>query len=280
MGAVKDLKKSFPSVLDSAYAQYKRDLLRYRQVEQIMTRDVVTIGLEATMREAAVIMGKKHIGSIIVEKFKTPVGIVTERDLLTKILATGKDPKREKVENSMSYPLITIASSAKIKEAAQMMYLKKGRLVVFDGGKMRGIVTASDLIRSLPEVPETQVQVDDYMTKIVVTADEKTPVTKIVKTMGEERIGSVLITHEDKPFGIFTERDLLSKFIAKDISIEDVEVGAVATSPLITTPAGTSVHDVAVTMTMKHVRRMPVAAADETIVGVVTARDLVEAYAK
>jgi CBS domain-containing protein len=280
MGAVKDLKKSFPSVLDSAYAQYKRDLLRYRQVDQIMTRDVVTISPEASMREAAVVMGEKHIGSLIVKKYKTPVGIVTERDLLTKVLATGKDPKKEKVENAMSYPLITIGPAARIKEAAQMMYLKKGRLVVFDSGKLQGIVTASDLIRSLPEVPETQVQVDDYMTKIVVTADEKTPVAKVVKIMGEERIGSVLITHEEKPFGIFTERDLLSKFIAKDLSIDDVEVGGAASSPLITTPAGTSVHNVAVTMTMKHVRRMPVAASDETIVGVVTARDLVEAYAK
>ncbi len=280
MGAVKDLKDSFPSVLDSAYAQYKRDLLRYKQVGQIMTSDVVTISPEASMREAAVLMGQKHIGSLVVKKYKTPVGIITERDLLTKVLATDKDPKKEKVENSMSYPLVTIGPAAKIKEAAQMMYLKKGRLVVFENGKLIGILTASDLIRSMPEVPETQVQVDDYMTKIVISADEKTPVAKIVKIMGEERIGSVLITHEEKPFGIFTERDLLSKLIIKDIPTEQVEVGEVASKPLITTPAGTSVHTVAATMTHKHVRRMPVATADETIVGVVTARDLVEAYAK
>jgi len=279
MGAAKNLKSAFPSVLDSAYAQYKRDLLRYKQINEIMTRDVITINPEATMQEAAILMGTKHIGSLIVKKYNTPVGIVTERDLLTKILANGKNPANENVEDNMAYPLITVGPAAKIKDAARMMYHKKGRLVVFDSGKLLGIVTASDLIRSMPEVPETQVQVDDFMTRTVVTADEKTSISQIVKTMGEEHIGSVVITRNEKPFGIFTERDLLSKILAKDKLI-DIEVGGTASSPLITTPAGTSVHDAAATMAMKHVKRLPVAAPDQTLVGVITARDLVEAYAR
>jgi len=71
----------------------------------------------------------------------------------------------------------------------------------------------------------------------------------------------------------------LSKILAKDKLI-DIEVGGTASSPLITTPAGTSVHDAAATMAMKHVKRLPVAAPDQTLVGVITARDLVEAYAR
>ncbi len=279
MGASKNLRKEFPSVLDSAYEQYKHDLLRYKQVDEIMTTDVVTIDAEASMREAAIIMGTKHIGSLIAKKYSTAVGIVTERDLLTKILANGKDPAKEKVEKIMTYPLITIGPSARIKEAAQMMYTKKSRLVVFDGGKLRGIITASDLIRSMPEVPETQVQVDDFMTRTVVTVDEETTVNEVVKTMGEEHIGSVVVTRKDKPFGIFTERDLLSKILTNDKPL-DTQVGEAASSPLITTPAGTSIHNVAAAMAMKHVKRMPVAAEDKKLVGIITARDLVEAYAR
>lgn len=279
MGTPKNLRKDFPSVLDSAYEQYKRDLLRYKQVAEIMTPDVAIIDAEDSMHKAATVMGAKRIGSLIVKKYGTAVGIVTERDLLTKILAVGKDPAKEKVENIMNYPLITIGPDARIKEAAQMMYKRKGRLVVFDEGRLRGIVTASDLIRSLPEVPETQVQVDDFMTQTVITADESIPVVDVVKTMGKEHIGSVVVTREEKPFGIFTERDLLSKIIAKDKPL-DIHVGESSSSPLITTPAGTSIHNVAVTMAMKHVKRMPVAAKDETLVGIVTARDLVEAYAR
>ena len=278
MGITKNSKKEFPSVLDSAYEQYKRDLERYKLVKEIMSPKVFTITPEASMDEAARIMGEKHIGSLIVKKYDTPVGIVTERDLLSKIFALGKNPREEQVEKAMSYPLVTICLTAKIKEAAQMMIKKKGRLAVFDCGKLMGIVTASDLIRSLPEIAETEAIVDDFMTKEVVTAEETTPVKIIAKTMGEQRIGSVIVTNKGKLAGIFTERDLLTTFLAKTNALE-TSVGEQSSSPLITVPSGTSVHKAAATMAIKHIKRLPIASKDK-LVGIVTARDLVEAYAK
>ena len=274
----KDLKTEFPSVLDSAYKQYLRDLSRYKEVSHIMSQDVITINPESSMAEAARIMGEKHIGSLIVKKYETPVGIVTERDLLSKVLAWGKDPVKEKVEASMSFPLVTIDPSAKIKEAAQMMIQKKGRLAVFDGGKLVGVVTASDLISSLPEVPETEVKVDDFMTKEVMTADEETTVASITKIMGEKRIGSVIVTSNEEPFGIFTERDLLTTFLVKGKSLL-TKVGKEASSPLIKAPSGTSVHKAAAIMVLKKIRRLPITLGDK-LVGIITARDLVEAYTK
>jgi len=260
-------------------AQTHRDLSRVKEVKEIMSRDIVTIAPEASMALAAGIMGEKHIGSLIVTKYDTPVGIVTERDLLSKVFALGKTPREEKVETAMSYPLITIGLTVKIKEAAKMMTQNKGRLAVFDcNGKLVGVVTAADLIRSLPDVPETEVKVDDFMTEQVETADEKTPVANVAKMMGEKHIGSVIITRNSEPFGIFTERDLLSTFLAKGKPLT-TEVGKGASSPLITASAGTSVHHAAVTMAMKHIRRLPLT-KNGKIVGIVTARDLVKAYAK
>ncbi len=271
-------KKEFPSVVDSAYEQYKLNLERYKLVKEIMTPKVFTITPEQTMDKAARVMGEKHIGSLIVEKYETPVGIVTERDLLTKIFALGKDPKEEQVEKVMSYPLFSICLTAKIKEAAEMMIQKKGKLAVFDCAKLMGIITASDLIRSLPDIAETEVVVDDYMTKEVVTAEAETPVKVIAKTMGDQRIGSVIITNKGKLVGIFTERDLLNTFIAKRGALE-ANVGEQATSPLITVPSGTSIHKAAVIMSTKHIKRLPVQSGDK-LVGIITARDLVETYAK
>ena len=270
--------KDFPSVLDNAYEQYLRDLSRYKEVKDIMSKDVVTIAPEASMAEAAEIMGEKHIGSLIVIKYNTPVGIVTERDFLSKVLALEKNPEQEKVEAIMSYPLTTIGPAAKIKEAAQMMMHKKSRLGVFESGRLVGVITASDLIRSLPDVPETEAKVDDFMTKEIVTADEKTPVNRIAKLMGEKRIGSVIVTSEGEPFGIFTERDLLSTFLIKGKPLI-AEVGKEASSPLITTTARTSIHRAAATMALKHIRRLPIATEDK-LIGIITARDLVEAYAQ
>ena len=273
-----NLRKEFPSVLDSAYKQFKRDLSRYKEVNEIMSKEVVTIAPEASMKEAATTMGEKHIGSLVVEKYQTPVGIVTERDLLTKVLAAGKDLKKEKIEDVMSYPLVTICLTAKIKEAAKEMIKKKGRLAVFECGKLMGIVTASDLIRSLPDIPETAAKVDEFMTKQVVVADEGESVSEIVGTMGDQRIGSVIVTRGAGPVGIFTERDLLSAVLAKDRPLS-TRVGDHISSPLVTIHEGTSIHDAAITMTMKHIRRLPVTRGKK-LVGIITARDLVEAYAK
>ena len=208
-------KRKLPGVVDIAYEQYKRDLPRYRTTKELMTHDVVSITPEASLEEAARIMGEKHIGSLIVMKYQTPVGIVTERDLLSKVLALGLFLSDEKVEDVMSYPLAGVSLTAKIKEVAKLMISMKSRLAVFDAGTLVGIITASDLIKSLPDVPETEVKVDDFMTKDVVTADEETSVINIAGIMGRQRIGSVIITRDGEPFGIFTERDLLTNFLAK-----------------------------------------------------------------
>ena len=273
-----ELKRKLPGVVDIAYEQYKRDLPRYRTTSELMSHDVVTITPEVSLNDAARIMGEQHIGSLIVIKYSTPVGIVTERDLLSKVLALGLFLKDEKVGDVMSYPLAGVSLTAKIKEVAKLMTSRKGRLAVFDVGTLVGIITASDLIKSLPDVPETEVKIDDFMTKDVVMADEETSVINIAKMMGKQRIGSVIITRKGEPFGIFTERDLLTNFLAKGKALF-TEVGPECSQPLTVIPAGTSVHRTAATMALKHIRRLPVV-RDEKLVGIITARDLVEAYAK
>ena len=274
----KEIKGKLPAVVDIAYEQYMRDLPRYRMAKEIMSQNIVTITPEASLNKAAEIMGGNHIGSLIVMQYRTPVGIVTERDLLSKVIAHGLLLGDEKVESVMSYPLVAVSVTAKIIEVAQMMINKKGRLAIFDTGTLVGIITASDLIKSLPEVSETEVKIDDFMTKDVIIAEETTPVISIARIMGKQRIGSVIITRKGEPFGIFTERDLLTDFLATGRDLY-TDVGPVCSWPLIAVPSGTSVHRAAATMAVKHIRRLPIIKNDK-FVGIITARDLVEAYAK
>ena len=278
MGTQKTVKKEFPSVLDSAYEQYKRDLKRHKLVEEIMSKNVVTIAPEDKMAKAVSVMGEKHIGSLIVIKYETPVGIVTERDLLSKVLLKEKSLQKETVENCMSFPLVTVCYNTKIKEAAKLMIEKKGRLAVFECGNLLGIVTAADLIKTLPQVEESEVKVDDFMSKPVITTDETNSIHDVAKTMGKQRVGSVIITRNGKPIGIFTERDLLTSFLGKEKSL-DVNVGGKCSSRLVTAPAGSSIHKAAATMALKHIRRLPIVEEGE-IIGIVTARDIVEAYTR
>jgi CBS domain-containing protein len=263
----------FLSVLDRAYKDYKRHV----KVGDIMSRDVFTTTAETTMAKAAKIMGERHIGSLIVIKFGTPIAIVTERDLLSKVLACGLDLYTTLVEEVMSYPLIKICPTLEIREAARTMIHKKGRLAVFECGELAGVITASDLIREMPDAPETSLGVDKYMTKDVVSVSDDETVATVAGIMGEKRIGSVIVQRNEKPSGIFTERDLLSKFLVQDKSL-DTPVGTVSSSPLKTAPAGISIHEAAKIMAAERVRRLPLV-KKKNITGIITARDLVEAYA-
>ena len=265
---------AFASVSDRAYEESKRHL----KVEDIMSREVFTTTPETGMFQAARTMGEKHIGSLIVMKYRTPVAIVTERDLLSKVLATGMDLKKTLVGQVMSYPLIRICPSLEIREAARTMIEKKGRLAVFACGSLTGIITASDLIRELPEAPETSMVVDEFMTKEMVTADEDETVYTAASRMGKKRVGSVIVSREETPLGIFTERDLLSGFIQHSRSL-DTPLREACSGLMTTAPAGISIHEAAAIMAAKHIRRLPIMKKKQ-IAGIITARDLVEAYAR
>jgi CBS domain-containing protein len=264
---------AFPSVIDQAYKESKRHV----KVSDVMTRKVITTTPETPMIQAAKTMGTHHIGSLIVVKYKTPVAIVTERDLLTRVLACNLDLKKTLVGQVMSYPLIRICPPFEIREAARTMINKRGRLAVFVCGKLAGIITASDLIRELPDAPETSLVVDDLMTKMVVSVDEEETVQSAAGIMGNKRVGSVIVTRNKKPSGIFTERDLLSSFLAQSRPL-DTPIGEASSYPLKTAPAGISIHEAATIMAAQHIRRLPIMKKKQ-IAGIITARDLVEAYA-
>lgn len=273
-----EIKNKQSGVVDIAYEEYKRDLPAYQAASDLMSRNVITTTPETLLADAAKAMGEKHIGSLIVVKYQTPVGIITERDLFSKVFALGLFLKDEKVEDIMSYPLAGISVSAKVKEVAQSLIIKKGRIGVYDAGTLVGVITSADMTKSLPDVAETEAKVDDFMTKDVVVEDAETPVENIAALMGMRRIGSVIIKRNDEPCGIFTERDLLTGFLACGRALF-TEVGPECSTPLVTIPSGTSVHRAAATMALKHIRRLPVE-KDGKIVGIITARDLVAAYAK
>jgi len=268
----RDLRRIFPSVIDRAYELYKKR----RLVVDIMSTDVVTIEPSNNMKMAARLMGAMRIGSLVVLE-EDPVGIVTERDLLSKVLAKGRDPKKVRVSSVMSSPLVTIRKDSTIKGAAKTMISGKGRLVVMEKGRMLGIVTASDLIKSLPDAPDTMLQVEEFMTSPVVMREYDTSVMEITRLMGEERIGSVIITENDEPKGIFTERDLLTTLLAEGKEF-NVPVGDYSSSPIIVAGKTITALEAAYVMSTHSIKRLPLVDEKEEMVGIVTARDLVEAY--
>ena len=118
-------------------------------VKDLMTKNVVTIDANKTIVEAATLMSEKDIGDLIVMDDNTPVGIVTERDFVRRVLAEGKSAG-SKVSEVMTRPLKVIDPDAPIKEAARRMVNKRiRRLPVIKDNKLVGIITAADFAKHL-----------------------------------------------------------------------------------------------------------------------------------
>tara|TARA_Y100000294_G_scaffold35326_2_gene30959 strand:+ start:2062 stop:2472 length:411 start_codon:yes stop_codon:yes gene_type:complete len=103
-----------------------------------------------TVSEAAAMMEQKSIGSVLVEKNNKIIGIMTERDILKKIVAKGENSDVLRVKDIMSYPIITIdANESVVKASEKMDQHRIRRLVVTKNGQIVGKVTANSISRSI-----------------------------------------------------------------------------------------------------------------------------------
>ncbi|UCH57716.1 MAG: CBS domain-containing protein [Candidatus Bathyarchaeota archaeon] len=117
-------------------------------VADIMSSPVVTLDGEVNIRDAALLMTDKRIGSIVIIERGQPVGIVTKRDILERVVCLCLDPCEIKMKDIMSSPLTTVTKETTILDAMRKMReLDISRLVVMDG-VMSGIVSEADIIRA------------------------------------------------------------------------------------------------------------------------------------
>jgi CBS domain-containing protein len=122
-------------------------------VRDIMSRAVKTVRPSSTVKEAVEKMNKFGIGSVVVVDGDRPLGIITERDILRRVVEGGLEPSIAKAKDVMSAPLISISEDATAEEAARLMG-ERGikKLPVINEGRLVGIVTSTDLVRHTPEL--------------------------------------------------------------------------------------------------------------------------------
>ena len=123
------------------------------KVEDVMVTDVITISYRASVKRAAQVMNKHEIGCLIVVKGRKAVGIVTERDMLKRVVARAADPKKTRVEEIMSQPLIVVEPDMELEDAVKLMFeMKIKKLPVVDKGKLVGIVSITDIAKFHPHI--------------------------------------------------------------------------------------------------------------------------------
>ena len=123
------------------------------KLEDVMTKDVVSAEETITVKKAAELMSKNDIGCLVVTKRGKPTGIVTERDLLKRVLLESKDPEKIKVSEIMSKPLIVGKPQMELEQTVGLMVEQKiKKLPVTQGGKLVGLITLTDILHFQPQL--------------------------------------------------------------------------------------------------------------------------------
>lgn len=124
-------------------------------VKDIMQRNPYRIPATTTAEDAAKIMEQKMVGSLLIEQKGNVVGIMTEGDLVRKVLAQGKDASMVYVTELKSFPLIKVDEHTDVLDAAMLLTKYSiRRLVVMNGEKIVGIISQAIIGKYLEEILE------------------------------------------------------------------------------------------------------------------------------
>jgi CBS domain-containing protein len=114
---------------------------------------------EATVLDAVEKMNEERIGAVLVCVSGEMVGIFTERDVLCKVVAEGRDPATTKIVDVMTHEVIAVKSTTNVEEAMAVFTERRFRhLPVVDNGKLKGLVSSGDLTRRVSRKQEGHIQ--------------------------------------------------------------------------------------------------------------------------
>ena len=252
-------------------------------VQDYMTSTPITVPPDIYTTAAITIMADKGIGNlVVVEDLAGPVGILTEREII-QYLSLNRQISNLPLKDILPYQSFSsVSPDTTIFDAANTMISMKARLLVFDNNdRLVGIITASDMVRAFTKTSKNP-SLEHTMNKKIFDVQFNDTILGAIKLMDTESIGSVIVNDKNsynkrmRPYGIFTERDLLTKILLKNIDL-DAKVGDYSSIPLITAPIETHANDAAKIMASNNIKRLPLTKEGRPV-AMVTARDLVEAF--
>lgn len=123
-------------------------------VRDVMTKNVRVVRPDSSVKEVVATMNKFDIGSIIVVQGGRPVGIITERDILKRVVEPCLTPETLTARQVMTSPVLTIDENASVNEAAKLMAKKgvKKLLVMRNNDELAGIITFTDIVAKVPDM--------------------------------------------------------------------------------------------------------------------------------
>ena len=125
-------------------------------VRDVMTKEPRVVRRDTSVQEVVATMNKYDISSIIVVEEKRPIGIVTHKDIISKLVQARIPPDAVTAREVMTSPIVTIKEETSLDEAARLMSKKhiKKLIVTRNNNELVGIITSSDLVREAPKTTE------------------------------------------------------------------------------------------------------------------------------
>ena len=307
------------------------------KVEYFMSKNPVTAHSNVNLPGAIDIMTAKGIGNLIVVENKDPIGIFTEREILRHLSQYGKLKTEKLLGDIKLQSFCKVNRKSTVLEAANKMISEKCRILVFDVNsleesisigyelknnssvmsntehtphKIKGIITASDMIRAFGQQTEKDPTLESVITSKIAYISVNDTIYDAIDVMLNENTGSIIVVDDfeniragsnhlenKKLYGIFTERDLLTKILTKDVSLGE-RIEPYCSKEVITADIGTTGMVAANTMLTHKIKRLPLITRTVTnideqntrtrtiilkdgkykVAGIITARDLVELF--
>lgn len=256
-------------------------------VKEAMQRYLEIVPHDATVAAAAEQMSGRGIGCVLVESDdakRGPIGVVTEADLVQKVLAMGLNPAITRVTRVMNSPPLTISAECSMLNASHAMDINQVRhLCVVEGGEIVGLISVRDLVRwfvnaesgPVCELDKVYRPLGVLMASAVATIGCEESVLVAAHQMRERRIGSLFTVEAGELVGIVTERDLVRKVLVTSQDASKVLVSAVMGSPLQHIDVNRTIRDASQLMAELAVRHLAVSEKGK-LVGVLSIRDLVK----
>ena len=145
------------------------------KVYDCMTTKPISVSSDITLEECAKVMAKNHVGALVIKENNLSKGLITEQDIVRKLIAKGINPLTKKVKDFMEKKLITIKPNDDIYDALiKMRDYNIRHLPVVENGKMVGLLTLKDILKIEPQLFELLVE------KFELREETRKPISRII----------------------------------------------------------------------------------------------------
>ena len=250
------------------------------QLIDIATRDVICLGADATIGEAARVMAQRRFSSIVItDAARHPVGIVTERNILHAMRA-GSLPETA-LRACMSSPVVVMSGTTDCLDAYQTCMREGIRhlVLVDDDGTVAGMVSETDFRLHLHLTALAgRRQVASVARHAVTSLPGHSSLMQALNLMQSQRETCVVVSEDEKPVGIVTERDVV-RFYSREPDRVSVPLFELMTSPVLTIHSDATINEAAKLMLKKKVRHLAMVDAEGRMSGLVSEHDLTRTMA-